>query len=112
MDRPGNTWLFYTPDYNDRDPWSLYYRIALFASEHPEDTGMVIHELTHIIQNYPSPDPGWVTEGIADYIRRLNKAMREGTYSDSLFKECAGKPLPELWKQYQEARKKVQQKEN
>jgi hypothetical protein len=120
--------------------------------KHPEDTGMVIHELTHIIQNYPSPDPWWVTEGIADYIRWaiydgkplawfpvpqkpsgytegyrtaagfllwlesgpafgivriLNKAMREGTYSDSLFKECAGKPLPDLWKQYREARKKT-----
>lgn len=122
--------------------------------KHPDDIGMVIHELTHIIQSYPSPDPGWVTEGIADYIRwaiyegkplawfpvpqtpsgytdgyrtaagfllwlesgpsfgivrRLSKAMRARTYSDSLFEECAGKPLPDLWKQYQEARKKAKQ---
>ena len=30
---------------------------------------MVIHELTHVIQRYPKPQPWWITEGIADYIR-------------------------------------------
>ena len=32
---------------------------------------MVIHELTHVIQSYPqsSKTPGWLVEGIADYIR-------------------------------------------
>ena len=43
-----------------------------------EATGCVIHELVHVIQNYgrptrnaqpPAPVPGWVVEGIADYIR-------------------------------------------
>ncbi len=43
-----------------------------------EAKGCVIHELVHIIQNYwrasttnprPLPTPGWVTEGVADYIR-------------------------------------------
>jgi hypothetical protein len=43
-----------------------------------EAMGCVIHELVHIVQNYwrarstnpnPSPTPGWVTEGIPDYIR-------------------------------------------
>lgn len=38
---------------------------------HPDDTGLVIHELVHVVQSYPSPDPGWITEGIADYIRRV-----------------------------------------
>jgi hypothetical protein len=42
---------------------------ARWIADHPDDTGMVIHEMTHIIQSYPSPEPGWVTEGIADYIR-------------------------------------------
>jgi hypothetical protein len=28
-----------------------------------------VHELVHIIQAYPSAEPSWVTEGIADYIR-------------------------------------------
>lgn len=43
-----------------------------------EAKGCVIHELVHIVQNYwraaatnsnPSETPGWVTEGIPDYIR-------------------------------------------
>jgi len=122
--------------------------------KHPEDTGLLIHELTHVIQSYPNYNPGWVTEGIADYIRwaiyeekplawfpvpqepsgytrgyratagfllwlesgpsfgivrKLNKAMRDQQYNDNLFEEFTGKPLPDLWKQYQETRKKAQQ---
>ena len=43
-----------------------------------EAKGCVIHELVHIVQNYwraaatnpsPSATPGWITEGIPDYIR-------------------------------------------
>lgn len=43
-----------------------------------EAKGCVIHEMVHIVQNYwrarstnprPAPTPGWVTEGIPDYIR-------------------------------------------
>lgn len=43
-----------------------------------EAKGCVIHELVHVVQDYwsarrtnrrPSPTPGWVTEGIADYVR-------------------------------------------
>jgi hypothetical protein len=36
---------------------------------HPDDCGAVIHELCHIVQSYHKPVPGWVTEGIADYVR-------------------------------------------
>ncbi|MCY3018957.1 MAG: basic secretory protein-like protein [Planctomycetota bacterium] len=36
---------------------------------HPTDTGTVIHELAHVIQSYKRKVPGWLTEGIADYIR-------------------------------------------
>lgn len=35
----------------------------------PGDLGMVVHELIHVVQSYRSRVPGWVTEGIADYIR-------------------------------------------
>jgi hypothetical protein len=37
----------------------------------PDEFAMLIHELTHVIQQYPhSPiKRGWVTEGIADYVR-------------------------------------------
>ncbi|HEY6379628.1 MAG TPA: basic secretory protein-like protein [Candidatus Dormibacteraeota bacterium] len=36
---------------------------------HPDDTGLVLHELVHVVQSYPNPDPWWVTEGIADWVR-------------------------------------------
>ena len=40
-----------------------------WIEKNPDDIGLVIHELTHVIQAYPSPHPGWLTEGVADYIR-------------------------------------------
>lgn len=41
-----------------------------WITEHPDDLGMMVHELTHVIQQYRGPNtPGWLTEGIADYIR-------------------------------------------
>ncbi|MEQ1936073.1 MAG: basic secretory protein-like protein, partial [Fimbriimonadaceae bacterium] len=44
---------------------------AEWISQHPEDLGMIIHEMTHVLQQYPgsSNKPGWLVEGIADYIR-------------------------------------------
>lgn len=122
-----------------------------------EAKGCVIHELVHIVQNYwragttnphPTATPGWVTEGIPDYIRwflyepeskgaeitqgnfagskydasyrttanflnwivlthdkdfirKLNAAVREGNYSEKLWKDAARKTAAELgddWK--------------
>lgn len=42
-----------------------------WITDHPDDFGMVIHELTHVVQAYPNTrsNPGWLIEGIADYIR-------------------------------------------
>ncbi|MBV9850204.1 MAG: hypothetical protein JO250_11065 [Armatimonadetes bacterium] len=42
-----------------------------WITAHPDDFGMVIHEMTHVIQGYPGrgDKPGWLVEGIADYIR-------------------------------------------
>jgi len=36
---------------------------------HPDDRGMIIHELVHVVQAYPKYDPSWLVEGVADYIR-------------------------------------------
>lgn len=38
---------------------------------HPDDSGLLIHELAHVLQAYPGgPNaPGWLSEGIADYVR-------------------------------------------
>lgn len=38
--------------------------------KHPEDIDVVTHEVMHIVQDYGhSKGPGWLTEGIADYVR-------------------------------------------
>ena len=49
---------------------------ADWIKRQPGDFGMVAHELVHNIQRYPGGRgpggaPGWVTEGIADYIRHV-----------------------------------------
>ncbi len=42
-----------------------------FITKHPDDFGMVIHELVHVVQRYPNSHKGagWLVEGIADYLR-------------------------------------------
>lgn len=37
---------------------------------HPEDVGAMVHETVHAVQRYQGKNsPGWLVEGIADYIR-------------------------------------------
>lgn len=59
---------------------------------HPEDRGMVVHELVHVIQAYPKYDPGWLVEAIADYVRwwlyeprptGVPRSMMRASYRDS-----------------------------
>jgi hypothetical protein len=117
---------------------------ADWIKAHPDDFGMVIHELTHVVQAYHHQNPGWLVEGVADYIRwwryepesprtpvnpekakytdsyrttanflawvvgqnhrtlvpELDKAMKDGTYSDDLFEKITGKSLDTLWADY------------
>jgi hypothetical protein len=41
-----------------------------FFKQHPNDIGAMVHETVHVVQHYRVPDnPGWLVEGIADYIR-------------------------------------------
>ncbi|SEA14527.1 basic secretory protein-like protein [Pedobacter hartonius] len=43
---------------------------AGYLKAHPYDTDVVTHETMHIVQGYgDSTGPGWLTEGIADYVR-------------------------------------------
>ena len=39
-----------------------------YAAKHPDDVMLVVHELTHVLQGYRKI-PGWMTEGLADYVR-------------------------------------------
>jgi hypothetical protein len=42
-----------------------------WVSRHPDDFGMVIHEMTHAVQDYHNvaKENWWLVEGLADYIR-------------------------------------------
>jgi len=42
---------------------------ATHLKNHPIPTGVLIHEMMHIVQSYPNGQPGWLVEGIADYVR-------------------------------------------
>lgn len=42
---------------------------AKYALAHPDDLGMIVHEMVHVVQSYPTYDPVWLVEGIADYVR-------------------------------------------
>lgn len=62
-----------------------------WIKKRPDDFGMVIHEMTHVVQAYPRGGPGWVTEGVADWIRYvfyekrplIPKGKRKGSYKDA-----------------------------
>ena len=116
---------------------------AAYYEKHPDDVGSIIHELTHVVQSYGDTGnpPGWLTEGIADYVRwftwepqskrphadaatakydasyqtsgeflawaqgkydrqlvrKLNAALRKGTYRDDLWpKLCGGKTVQQV----------------
>ncbi len=40
-----------------------------WLKDHPEDIDVVTHEVMHVVQAYHGGSPGWLTEGIADYVR-------------------------------------------
>ena len=60
------------PEYRDNPAATSGNNIIFSATwlrEHPADTDVVTHELMHVVQAYPSGGPGWLVEGIADYVR-------------------------------------------
>ena len=40
-----------------------------WLKKNPQDIDVVTHEVMHIVQDYRHANPGWLTEGIADYVR-------------------------------------------
>ncbi|QEL19659.1 basic secretory protein-like protein [Limnoglobus roseus] len=41
-----------------------------YFKDHPKDVGAMVHETAHCVQQYRSRgNPGWLVEGVADYIR-------------------------------------------
>uniref|UniRef100_A0A914CCU1 Secretory protein n=1 Tax=Acrobeloides nanus TaxID=290746 RepID=A0A914CCU1_9BILA len=45
---------------------TVFYNPAWFE-RNPEDVDVVTHEIMHVVQSFTAP--GWLTEGIADYVR-------------------------------------------
>ena len=56
------------PGYSARDTVTVSVE---WLRKHPDDIGLFTHELMHLVQAYPNFDPGWMTEGIADYARQV-----------------------------------------
>lgn len=65
---------------------------SAWCRAHPEDTGLTVHEMAHVVQSMSAYNPVWLIEGVADYIRwikfepenykaRINP--RTATYHDS-----------------------------
>jgi hypothetical protein len=125
----------------------IFFNPAWFV-KNPQDIDVVTHEGMHVVQSYGGGSgPGWITEGIADYVRykmgvnneagnwrlpaysekqafnnsyrvtarffvwieknydkkfvrKLDKAMREKTYTADFAKEHTGKTFAELWSEY------------
>ncbi|MDD4877623.1 MAG: basic secretory protein-like protein [Candidatus Nanoarchaeia archaeon] len=48
---------------------SEIYLNAEYFAKNPGDLGSIVHEMTHVIQQYDGDYPSWVCEGIADYMR-------------------------------------------
>ncbi|WEK33654.1 MAG: basic secretory protein-like protein [Candidatus Pseudobacter hemicellulosilyticus] len=62
-----------------------------WLKRNPNDIDMVTHETMHIVQSYPwGAGPGWITEGIADYVRHTTGVDNKG----------GGWSLPEFKKEH------------
>jgi hypothetical protein len=44
---------------------------ADWIRQHPTDIGLLTHELTLVVEQYPSTVPGWFASGMADYARSV-----------------------------------------
>lgn len=42
---------------------------APYFKQNPGDLGVIVHEMTHVVQQYHHPVPWYFTEGIADWVR-------------------------------------------
>jgi Peptidase of plants and bacteria len=114
-----------------------------FFKQHPDDFGAMFHETVHVVQQYRRGNtPGWLVEGIPDYlryfiyepgkigrinpnwkytdpyrpaahflnyvtekydkdiVRKINAALREGSYQEELWKLYTKKTVQELGEEW------------
>ncbi len=69
---PDHLTLLFTPDYKGvaMTRGTVVTISQKYVTDHPDDFGMVAHEITHVVQQYRIRNKaGWLVEGIADYVR-------------------------------------------
>ncbi len=79
---------------------------ADYIRKHPQDTGMVIHEIWHQLQEFQSKCPTWLSEGIDDWVRYYyveqkppkvdpKKSKADASYGTTaaFLDWCGGKPF-------------------
>jgi len=69
---PNHVHIWFNTDYNGvaATGGEVIEISPTYVRAHKDDFGMVVHELTHAVQHYTHGDnPGWLVEGIADWIR-------------------------------------------
>jgi len=49
-----------------------------WLKDHPQDVDLATHEVMHVVQDYRRYNPGWLTEGIADYARYVYGVNNKG----------------------------------
>ncbi|HVU56673.1 MAG TPA: basic secretory protein-like protein [Puia sp.] len=49
-----------------------------WMKRYPQDVDVVTHEVMHVVQDYKGNGPGWLTEGIADYVRYVYGVNNKG----------------------------------
>lgn len=52
---------------------------SAYARQHPDDTGLTVHEVAHVIQSHAG-EPGWFVEATADYVRWIKFEPQNFTY--------------------------------
>ena len=52
-----------------------------WASAHPDDTGLTVHEVAHVVQAMSAYNPVWLIEGTADYLRWVKFEPQNFTYN-------------------------------
>ncbi|HEY4209633.1 MAG TPA: basic secretory protein-like protein [Puia sp.] len=49
-----------------------------WMKRYPQDVDVITHEVMHVVQDYKDYEPGWLTEGIADYARYVYGVNNKG----------------------------------
>jgi hypothetical protein len=67
-----------------------------YFKQHRDDVGAMVHETTHVVQHYRGDNPGWLVEGVSDYVRffkfepgKIGKINAERAHYDGSYRVTA-----------------------